>query len=77
MKILAITQCDHVAVSSSYKTPRPFRFFSKQERLTEKLKITGKCFRQSSSAETVETSFEIADTIAKKKKPLNIDETLI
>ena len=41
------------------------------------MKITSICFRQSSSAEIVETSFEITHMSAKEKKHYNIDETLI
>ena len=38
---------------------------------------SSECFCQSSSAEIVEASFEIADLIAKEKKPHNIGEALI
>ncbi|XP_039258064.2 protein FAM200C-like [Styela clava] len=42
------------------------------------MKIVGeKSFRQSSSAEVVEASYEIANMIARAKKPHNIGETLI
>ena len=39
--------------------------------------VSGETFRNSSSAETVEASFKIADMIALARKPHNIGETLI
>ena len=51
-------------------------FFQSKKDYLKKLKITckSKCFRQSSSAEIVEASFEIVHVIAKEKKPNNIGE---
>ncbi|XP_076799889.1 protein FAM200C-like [Clavelina lepadiformis] len=42
-----------------------------------KVIASSECFHQSSSAEVVEASFEIAHMIAEEKKPHNIGETLI
>ena len=72
MKISAIAQWDQ-AVSSiifiqyTLVIKVSFQPFLKQERLSKKLKIASKCFRQSSSAEIVEALFKIARMIAKEK----------
>ena len=61
--------------SSSNET---IEFLSKQERFFFLNKIIcAENFGQSSSAEVVEASYEIAQMIAQAKKPHNIGETLI
>lgn len=57
---------------------KPLAFFQTKKESFKKMKIVGEeNFRQSSSAEVVEASFEIAHMIARAKKPHNIGETLI
>lgn len=57
---------------------KPLAFFQSKKDSFKKMKIaSSECFRQSSSAEVVEASFEIAHMIAQEKKPHSIGETLI
>ena len=57
---------------------KPLAFFQSKKDSFKRMKMaSSECFRQSSSADVVEASFEIAHMIAQAKKPHNIGETLI
>jgi len=57
---------------------KPSSFFQSKKDSFKIMKIASReCFCQSTTAEVVETSYEIAHMIAKEKKPHTIGETLI
>nr|XP_039256336.1 zinc finger BED domain-containing protein 5-like [Styela clava] len=67
----------HLRTKHSSLQNKPLAFFQTREESFKKMKIVGEeSFRQSSSAEVVEASYEIANMIARAKKPHNIGETL-
>ena len=68
----------HLKTKHSGHQNKSLAFFRSKKNSFKKVKIlSADCFCQSSSAEVVEASFEIALMIAQAKKPHNISETLI
>ena len=68
----------HLKTKHPSHQDKPLSFFQSKKDSFKKMKIaSSELFRQSSPAEAVEASFEIAQMIAQAKKPHNLGETLI
>ena len=68
----------HLKTKHPSHQDKPLSFFQSKKDSFKKMKIaSSELFRQSSPAEAVEASFEIAQMIAQAKKPHNVGETLI
>ena len=82
MKISAMTQCDLVVCTVIFLTKhpghknKPITFFQSKKHYLKKLKITSKCFRQSSSAQILQVSFKIAHLQFNMKRIIKAEQII-